>query len=265
MNQQMKTGSIMNTQYKTGPIMAALLVAGFVGLFSETALNIALGDLSKVFNASATTIQWLATAYFLTLGILVPVSGILMQKYTTRQMFIAAISLTIIGTVLAAAAPAFGFLLAGRIIQAAGLAINLPLTQNVIFTIFPPHKRGAAMGVMGLVMLAGPSFGPTVAGLILDTLSWHWIFWVTIPFLLFSLIFGLKFLPNVNEIRNVSIDVLSVILSTIGFGGIVYGFSVSGVDGCNCSWIHHHWICSSHYFCDSSNENGASNAESKSI
>ncbi|PMY01053.1 MFS transporter, partial [Pseudomonas sp. MPR-R5A] len=92
--------------------------------------------------------------------------------FTTRQMFIASISLSIIGTILAAVAPAFGLLLAGRIIQAAGLAINLPLTQNVIFTIFPPNKRGGAMGIMGLVMLAGPALGPTLAGLILDTMSW---------------------------------------------------------------------------------------------
>ena len=221
----------MNKQIKTGPIMAALLVAGFVGLFSETALNIALGQLSQIFNVDATTIQWLATGYFLTLGILIPVTGILMQKFTTRQMFMTSISLFLIGTILAAIAPVFGVLLAGRIIQAAGLAISLPLTQNVIFTIFPPNKRGGAMGLMGLVMLAGPALGPTLAGLILDTLSWHWIFWVTIPFLLFSLIFGIIYLPNVNEIRKVSIDALSVILSTIGFGGIVYGFSVSGEHG----------------------------------
>lgn len=218
-------------QFKNGPIMAALLVAGFVGLFSETALNIAFVELSQIFKIDPTTVQWLATGYFLTLGILVPVSGILMQKFSTRQMFITSVVLLLIGTILAAVAPVFGVLLAGRVIQAAGLAINLPLTQNVIFTIFPPNKRGAAMGVMGLVMLAGPSLGPTVAGLILDTLSWHYIFWVTVPFLLFSLIFGLIYLPNVSEIRKVSIDALSVMLSTIGFGGIVYGFSVSGVEG----------------------------------
>ncbi len=218
----------MNKQIKTGPIMAALLVAGFVGLFSETALNIALGDLSQVFNIDATTVQWLATGYFLTLGILVPVTGILMQKFTTRQMFMTAISLSIIGTILAAVAPVFSVLLIGRIIQAAGLAITLPLTQNVIFTIFPPNKRGAAMGVMGLVMLAGPTLGPTLAGLIIDTLTWNWIFWVTIPFLLLSLFLGVVYLRNVNELRKVSIDVFSVILSTIGFGGIVYGFSVAG-------------------------------------
>ncbi|MEC0368434.1 DHA2 family efflux MFS transporter permease subunit [Paenibacillus chibensis] len=228
MNPHAQAASITNRQIKTGPIMAALLVAGFVGLFSETALNIALGELSQLFAIDATTVQWLATGYFLTLGILVPVTGILMQKCSTRQMFITAILLMIFGTVLAAAAPVFGLLLAGRVIQAAGLAINLPLTQNVIFTIFPPHKRGAAMGIMGLVMLAGPALGPTLAGLILDTLSWHWIFLVTLPFLLFSFIFGLAYLPNVNEIRKVSIDAASVILSTIGFGGLVYGVSVAG-------------------------------------
>lgn len=211
--------------------MMALLVAGFVGLFSETALNIALGDLGGIFEIGPTTVQWLATGYFLTLGILIPVTGILMQKFTTRQMFFTSITLTLIGTILAAVSPSFAFLLAGRILQAAGLAINLPLTQNVIFTIFPPNKRGAAMGVMGLVMLAGPALGPTIAGLILDTLSWEWIFWVQVPFVLLSLVIGVLYVPNVNEVRKISLDILSVVLSTIGFGGIVYGFSVSGDNG----------------------------------
>ncbi|WEK56422.1 MAG: DHA2 family efflux MFS transporter permease subunit [Candidatus Cohnella colombiensis] len=211
--------------------MAALLVAGFVGLFSETALNIALGELSQIFDVTATTVQWLATGYFLTLGILVPVTGILMQKFSTRQMFMTSILLSIIGTIVAGVATEFSILLVGRIIQAAGLAIALPLTQNVIFTIFPPNKRGGAMGLMGLVMLAGPTLGPTIAGLILDTLSWNWIFWVAMPFLLFSLIIGLRYLPNVNEVRKVSINAISVILSTIGFGGIVYGVSVGGETG----------------------------------
>jgi len=221
----------VNQEMKTGPILAALLVAGFVGLFSETALNIALGKLSQVFSVDATTVQWLATGYFLTLGILVPITGIFMQKFTTRQLFITSVLLSILGTVLAASAPVFPVLLAARVIQAAGLAIILPLTQNVIFTIIPPNKRGGAMGVMGLVILAGPTLGPTLAGFIVETLSWHWIFWVTVPFLLFSLFYGYKYIPNVNEIRQVSIDILSVVLSTIGFGGIVYGVSVSGEMG----------------------------------
>lgn len=107
-------GSAAEQQIKTGPIMAALLVAGFVGLFSETALNIALGELSSLFQTNATTIQWLATGYFLTLGILVPVTGIMMQKFTTRQMFLTSIFLTLAGTILAASAPVCIWSLAGR-------------------------------------------------------------------------------------------------------------------------------------------------------
>lgn len=227
----------MTKQYKTGPIMVALLVAGFVGLFSETAINIALGDLAQIFDVHTTTIQWLATGYFLTLAILIPVTGILMQKFTTRQMFLTSVILSLVGTVLAAIAPSFAVALIGRIIQAAGLAIALPLTQNVIFTIYPPNKRGGAMGIMGLVMLAGPALGPTIAGLILDTLSWNWIFWVMVPFLLLSLIMAIKFLPNVNETRDVKIDILSVILSTIGFGGVVYGVSSAGALGWTSSTV----------------------------
>lgn len=231
------TEQIDKNQYKTSQIMVALLVAGFVGLFSETALNIALGDLSKIFSVNATTVQWLATGYFLTLGILVPVTGILMQKFTTRQMLITSISLLILGTVLAAAAPTFSILLAGRVIQAAGLAINLPLTQSVIFTIFPAQKRGSVMGIMGLVILGGPALGPTLAGLILDTLSWRWIFLLTLPFLLFSLIFGYIYMPNVNKVKNISIDMWSLVLSTIGFGGIVYGISIAGEVGWGSSIV----------------------------
>ena len=218
----------MSKQYKTGPIMVAMLVAGFVGLFSETSLNIALDQLGALFNVGETTVQWLATGYFLTLAILIPVTGILMQKFTTRKMFFTAIILMLVGTVIAVFAPVFWVLVLARVVQAAGLAISLPLTQNVIFTIFPPNKRGAAMGAMGLVMLAGPALGPTIAGLILDTLTWQWIFGVTLPFLVFSFVMALKFLPNVNEIRNVKIDILSVILSTLAFGGIVYGVSTAG-------------------------------------
>ena len=258
----------MTKQFKTGPIMAALLVAGFVGLFSETALNVALGQLGEIFNVGPTTVQWLATGYFLTLGILIPVTGILMQKFTTRQMFLTSIILSLVGTILAASAPAFGVLLTGRVIQAAGLAISLPLTQSVIFTIFPPNKRGGAMGLYGLSYVSWSSIRSNISSTYFLYLSWHWIFWLTVPFLLFSLIFGIKFLPNVNEVRNVSIDAVSVILSTIGFGGVVYGFSVSGEFGWSSSLFfcsYYYWISSTYHFCDSSKEDGDSYDESKSI
>lgn len=214
--------------FKVIPIMIALLISGFIGMFSETALNVALTDLMELLNITTATAQWLTTAYLLTLGILVPVSGLLLQWFTTRQLFVVALSFSILGTLVAALAPSFGVLLVARVIQAVGTGIMLPLMFNTILVIFPPEKRGAAMGIIGLVIMVAPAVGPTIAGLLIENLSWHWIFWLSLPFLILSLICGILFMQNVNAITKPKIDLLSIILSTLGFGGIVFGFSSAG-------------------------------------
>ncbi len=216
---------------RTTPILIAFLIAGFIGLFSETALNMALGDLIQEFNVSPSTVQWLTTGYLLTLGILVPVSGLLIQWFNTRQLFIASMVFSIIGTLIAAIAPGFGILMLARVIQAIGTGLLLPLMFNTILLIFPIHKRGATMGLMGLVIMFAPAIGPTVSGLIIENLKWNYIFWVSLPFFVIALLFGLKYMQNVSMITKPKIDVPSIILSTIGFGGIVYGFSIVGEQG----------------------------------
>ncbi|MEK3912689.1 DHA2 family efflux MFS transporter permease subunit [Paenibacillus sp. FSL H7-0331] len=213
---------------RTTPILISFLIAGFIGLFSETALNMALGDLINVFQVSSSTVQWLTTGYLLTLGILVPVSGLLLQWFSTRQLFTASLVFSIIGTLVAAVAPGFGMLMLARVIQAIGTGLLLPLMFNTILLIFPIHKRGATMGLMGLVIMFAPAIGPSVSGLIIENLNWHWIFWVSLPFLVIALLSGITYMQNVSTITNPKIDVLSIILSTIGFGGIVYGFSSAG-------------------------------------
>lgn len=217
--------------FKTTPILIAFLIAGFIGLFSETALNMALGELIEIFSISPPSVQWLTTGYLLTLGILVPVSGFIMQWFTTRQLFIASLLFSIGGTLIAALAPSFTVLLLSRVIQAIGTGLLLPLMFNTILLIFPVHKRGATMGIMGLVIMFAPAIGPTISGLVLEKLTWHWIFWICLPFLLFALLFGIKFVQNVTTITKPKIDIVSIILSTIGFGGIVYGFSSAGEEG----------------------------------
>ncbi|WP_347941408.1 MDR family MFS transporter [Peribacillus simplex] len=220
-----------NPVIRTTPILIAFLIAGFIGLFSETALNMALGDLIQEFNVSPSTVQWLTTGYLLTLGILVPVSGLLIQWFNTRQLFIASMVFSIIGTLIAAIAPGFGILMLARVIQAIGTGLLLPLMFNTILLIFPIHKRGATMGLMGLVIMFAPAIGPTVSGLIIENLKWNYIFWVSLPFFVIALLFGLKYMQNVSTITKPKIDVPSIILSTIGFGGIVYGFSIVGEQG----------------------------------
>lgn len=127
--------------FKTTPILISFLIAGFVGLFSETALNMALGDLIVIFDISPPSVQWLTTGYLLTLGILVPISGFIMQWFTTRQLFIASLLFSIIGTLIAALAPSFTVLMLSRVIQAVGTGLLLPLMFNTILLIFPVHKE----------------------------------------------------------------------------------------------------------------------------
>ena len=227
--------SLAMEQSQTGikpiPILIAFLIAGFVGLFSETALNMALGNLMIEFDVVSSTVQWITTGYLLTMGILIPVSALLIQWFSTRQLFVASLLFSIAGAIVSGMAPTFSALLLGRVIQAIGTGLLIPLMFNTVLVIFPIHKRGTIMGLVGLVMMSAPAIGPATAGLIIEVLSWNWILWLLIPFLLFSLVYGLLFVQNVTTLTKPKIDVLSILLSTIGFGGIVYGFSVAGHKG----------------------------------
>ncbi|TXK81039.1 DHA2 family efflux MFS transporter permease subunit [Paenibacillus sp. N3.4] len=215
-------------QYNTRAIMASLLICGFVGMFSETALNIAISNLMDVFQISPATAQWLTTGFLLTLGILMPMTGLLLQWLTTRQLFIVSLASSIVGTLIAALALNFEMLMTARVLQAAGMGLLIPLMFNTILVVYPPEKRGAAMGFVGLVIMFAPATGPTVAGLLIEYLSWHYIFWLSLPFLIIGMLVGLKYLENVTEVTRPRIDPLSIILSTIGFGGVVFGFSKAG-------------------------------------
>ncbi|ARU60366.1 MFS transporter [Tumebacillus avium] len=215
-------------QYNTRAILGSLLICGFVGFFSETALNVAISNLMDVFHIEAATAQWLTTGFLLTLGILMPVSGLLLQRFSTRQLFTGSLVSLIVGTFVAALSVNFEMLMVARVLQALGMGLLLPLMFNTILVIFPPEKRGEAMGFVGLVIMFAPATGPTVAGILIEYLSWQYIFWLSLPFLVIGLLVGLKYLENVTEVTKPRIDLLSVILSTIGFGGVVFGFSKAG-------------------------------------
>ncbi|PID23293.1 MFS transporter [Sporosarcina sp. P3] len=202
-----------------------LMFGAFIGLFGETALNMALTNIMADFSINSATAQWLTTGYLLTLGILVPVSSLLIRWFTTKQLVIASLAFSIVGTIFAALAPSFAVLFIGRIIQAVGTGILLPLMMNVLLLIFPIHKRGVVMGVMGLVITTAPAVGPALSGLIVDTLGWSFIFWLSLIFYVALIVFGLKQIDNVSQISKPTIDIVSIIFSTLGFGGLIYSLS----------------------------------------
>ncbi|MBU7595135.1 DHA2 family efflux MFS transporter permease subunit [Metabacillus halosaccharovorans] len=218
----------MKNQYNTRAILTALLICGAVGMFNETSLNIALTNLMEVFQISAATAQWLTTGFMLTLGILMPVSGLLLQTFSTRKLFIGSVMSLIVGTLIAALAFNFEMLMFARVLQAVGMGLLLPLMFNTVLVIYPLEKRGAAMGLVALVIMVAPASGPTIGGLLIEYLTWHYIFWISLPLLVIGLLIGLKYLKNVTDVTKPRIDLLSVLLSTIGFGGVVFGFSKAG-------------------------------------
>src|SRR5690606_26390404 len=146
-------------------MIAVLFVGAFVAFLNNTLLNVALPSIMAAFDIEDySTVQWLATGYMLVSGVLVPASAYLITKFRTRPLFFISMSIFVIGTALASFAPTFGFLLAGRMIQAAGAATMAPVLMNVMLISFPVEKRGQAMGMFGLVMVLAPAIGPTLSG-----------------------------------------------------------------------------------------------------
>ncbi|UDK95131.1 DHA2 family efflux MFS transporter permease subunit [Lysinibacillus sphaericus] len=219
-------------------MIAILFVGAFVAFLNNTLLNVALPTIMKDFGITYAKVQWLATGYMLVSGILVPASAFFVTRFKNRHLFITAMSIFTIGTVMAGFAPNFGMLLAGRMVQAAGAASMSPLLMNVMLTSFPKEKRGAAMGIFGLVMIAAPAIGPTLSGYIVEHHDWRMLFQMIIPFAIISLLFGIWKLDNVMETREVHLDVPSVLLSTVAFGGILYGFSTAGDKGWSSPWVY---------------------------
>lgn len=211
--------------------MVSMLIGAFVGMFSETSLNIALPSLTRSLGISTATVSWLVTGYMLVIGIILPFAGFISKWFSTRQIIIFGLIDFIVGAVIAALAPSFGVLLFGRMIQGIATGLILPLMFTVAMQVFRPSKLGAAMGMCALVIMFAPAVGPTLTGIVLAKLSWHWIFWLFIPFLVIALIFAITSLENVGNITRPRIDTVSIIESAVGFASLVAGVSFASARG----------------------------------
>lgn len=212
-------------------MIAILFIGAFAALLNNTLLNIALPTIMVEFAVKPSIVQWVTTGYMLVNGILIPASAFFITKFTNRKIFLSAMTFFALGTALAMLSPTFLVLVLGRMLQACGSAMMMPLLMNVMLTAFPVERRGAAMGMFGLVMFTAPAIGPTLSGWVVEHYSWRVLFGIVLPFALITLLIAYFKLRNITPNRNVKLDILSLILSSIGFGGILYGFSVAGDDG----------------------------------
>ncbi len=211
-------------------VINVLLVSTFVVMLNETAMVVAIPSLMEALGVDANEAQWLTAAFLLTMAVVIPVTGYLLQRFNTRPMFTVAMSLFAGGTAVAAVAPNLWMLVAARIVQASGTAIMFPLLMTSVMTLVEPARRGRMMGRISIVMSVAPAIGPVVAGFILAQFGWRWIFLIMLPIALAALALGYRMMLNISTPRNVPLDFLSVVMSAIAFGGIVYGLSGFGVD-----------------------------------
>lgn len=210
---------------ETRLVIGLLLVSAFVVILNETIMGVALPRLMRDLDISATTGQWLTTGFMLTMAVVIPITGFLLQRFTTRQVFTWAMGLFSLGTLVALMAPGFSVLLVGRIVQASGTAIMMPLLMTTVLTLIEPARRGRVMGNISIVISVAPAIGPTISGLILNAFSWRWLFGFVVPIAIAALVLGFVKVRNVSTPRRAPLDVLSVVLSAFAFGGIVYGLS----------------------------------------
>jgi len=220
-----------SSSIKKGPLLFVMILGAFIAVLNQTIMSVALPELMVDFSIEASTAQWLTTGYMLVNGVLIPITAFLMQRFTTRELFQSSMVIFLVGTLVSAVAPNFDILLTGRLIQAAGAGIIMPLLMNVILTVFPPDKRGAAMGMVGLSIIFAPAIGPAVAGYVMEHYSWRTMFYGMLPIVVIIIVVAYIFLKNVSERTYPKIDILGVILSTIGFGTVLYGFSSAGSKG----------------------------------
>ena len=213
---------------ETVRLLAVLLVGAFVVILNETAMNVALSRIMSDLAVTERSAQWLTTGFMLTMAVVIPTSGWLLQRLSTRQVFGLAMSLFSAGTLIAALSFAFPILLVGRVVQACGTAVMMPLMMTTVMSVVPPHIRGRIMGTITLVIACAPAIGPTLSGLILQFFAWRFVFVMVLPIALTILVLGLRTIPDLEGGREARLDLVSLPLAALGFGGLVYGLSLVG-------------------------------------
>jgi DHA2 family lincomycin resistance protein-like MFS transporter len=213
---------------RTRLVIALLLASAFVLILNETIMGVALSHIMTGLSIEAATAQWVTTAFMLTMAVVIPITGFLLQRLSTRTIYCTAMISFSLGTLICAISPSFAILVSGRVVQAVGTAMMMPLLMTTVMQLVPALRRGRVMGNISIVMSVAPAIGPAVSGLILSRLDWRGIFWVVLPLVLVMLVVGIMRVPNVSEPRRLRLDVGSVILSALGFGGLIFGLSSIG-------------------------------------
>jgi EmrB/QacA subfamily drug resistance transporter len=211
--------------------LSILMIGAFISFLNNTLLNIALPSIMRDLQIGPSTVQWLTTGFMLVNGVLMPASAFMIQKFSVRGLFLFSMFMFTLGTVCAGYSHTFALLLGGRMMQAAGGAVLMPLLMNVMLVSFPVERRGSVMGLFGLIMMFAPAIGPTLSGWIVEHFDWRMLFHFLWPISTTILLISIFVLKGTRQPSNVHLDIFSLVLSSIGFGSLLYGLSSAGNNG----------------------------------
>lgn len=214
-------------------MMATLLLGSFVTTLAETLMNNGIPMIMKETHVTQMDAQWLNTGYMLVSGMVMPLAAYFLHRFSLRSLFTATMTIFLVGSVIAACAPNFTFLLAGRLIQALAVGINMPLVTNVLTIIIPPAQRGLAIGIAGIIINLGPAIGPTLSGIILEFFSWRMLFIILLPITILTIICTQVWVHNVVKPAKISIDFLSALLAIVSLGLLLYSLGRFGMTNQN--------------------------------
>lgn len=224
----------MGLTRKQVEMVCVLIFGTFIAVLDQTLMTPAMASIMKEMQVGTTTVQWLTTGFTMVNAIMIPVTAFLIERFSTRALYMGALGVFAAGSLIAGWGPSFGILLAGRMIQASGAGIVMPLVMTVLMLTFPSDKRGSAMGIFSLVIAFAPAVGPSLAGLVIDHAGWHAMLYIVTVLSTLAIILAFFFLTNVGEQnRAAKLDKPSVIMSSLGLIGLLYGCSTIGSEGVN--------------------------------
>lgn len=209
-------------------ILITIMMGSFLTALTQTVLTSALPSIMSDFHVTANSAQWLTTIYMLVLGIMIPATPYLINRFSTRKLFITSMTCFFLGCILSIFAPNFNIMVLSRVLQAICSGINMQLVQILMMRMYPVEERGSAMGMYGFIVGVAPAIGPTFSGYVIDSFGWKILFYILATMALLDILLASIFLENISETQKDKLDIISLVLSTMGFGGLLIGVSNQG-------------------------------------
>ncbi len=215
-----------------------VVIGSIMSILDTTIVNVAIATLARDFRAPLSTVQWVSTGYLLALAMTIPLTGWAVERFGARTMWITSLGLFLLGSALSGASWSIQSLIVFRILQGIGGGMIMPIGQSIMATAAGPQRMGRVMSLLGVPMLLGPILGPVIGGLILDSVSWRWIFYVNLPIGIVAIALALRILPRHEPTNRASrLDVRGLCLLSPGLGLVVYGLSQAGQGSAASVWV----------------------------